>query len=163
MPWDIFAANVFIFILTLGFLGCVLPYPGPFVILGGCAFYSYSIEQYPAWYIWVILVILTCCGYIADSACSMLGAKKFGGGKAAVFGALIGLIIGAFFFPFGLIIGAFTGAFIGELIVAGKNIGTSAGAGLGALLGYILGVIIKFIVALIVVGIYLISLPTLNS
>lgn len=144
--------------LAIGFVGCVLPYPGHAFILGGCALFSAMKGQYPAWYVWVILALLGTAGFLVDNVCAMLGAKKFGGGKASVWGALIGVILGAAFFPVGLILGAFIGAFIGELIVAKKSVSQSANAGAGALLGYIAGVIGKVILALIMMAVYAYSL-----
>lgn len=156
--WELFAVSVFALMLAAGFVGCVLPYPGHAFILGGCVLFSCMQGQYPAWYIWVLLGVLGTAGFLVDNVCAMLGAKKFGGGKAAIWGTLIGVILGAGFFPIGLIIGAFLGAFTGELLLAGKSVFQSAGAGFGAVLGYIAGVIGKLIIALLMLALYAYSL-----
>lgn len=154
MTMEIISVLLFALLLAAGFAGCVLPYPGHAFILGGCALFSAMQGQYPAWYIWVILGALGTAGFLVDNVCAMLGAKTFGGGKAAVWGTLIGVILGAGFFPVGLIIGAFFGAFFGELLFAGTSLFRSAGAGLGAVLGYIAGVIGKLILALLMLAVY---------
>lgn len=153
--WDTFCVCVWVLMLAIGFVGCVLPYPGHAFILGGCVLFSSMLGQYPAWYVWVILALLAVAGFFADNVFALLGAKKFGGGKAAIWGTLIGVIIGALLVPpFGLIPGAFIGAFAGEIIVARKGIAESANAGLGAVLGYLAGVLAKFLLGLALVAVY---------
>lgn len=157
--WDFFCVCVWVLLLGIGFVGCVLPYPGHAFILGGCVLFSAMQGQYPAWHIWAILLLLGVEGTFVDNLFAMMGAKKFGGGKAAVWGTLIGVVLGTLLFPpFGLIPGAFIGAFAGEIIVARKSVTDSANAGIGAVLGYIAGVIGKVIIALIMVGLYAYSL-----
>lgn len=157
--WEAFSVGVWVLMLAIGFVGCVLPYPGHAFILGGCVLFSAMQGQYPAWYVWVILAMLGTAGFLADNVFALLGAKKFGGGKAAIWGTLIGVIIGTLLLPpFGLIPGAFIGAFAGEIIVARKSIAESANAGLGAVLGYLAGVIAKVILGIAIVALYAYSL-----
>lgn len=152
--WDIFSITIFALLLAVGFAGCVLPYPGHLFILGGCALFSWMHGPNPAWYVWVILVLMAIGAIVVDNLCTMMGAKSFGGSKASMWGSLIGIFIGVAFFPIGLIIGAFLGAFIGEMAVGGKSFQESAGAGLGAVVGYIAGIVSKVIIALVMIAVY---------
>lgn len=145
-----------LFLLTmLGMVGCVLPYPGHLFILGACVLHAcVTPGANPAWWAWLILVLLMVFGMVVDSLTSAKGAKKYGSSKAGMWGAFIGVIIGAFFFPLGLILGPFLGAFIAEILVAKKDVKESATSGWGATLGFIVGVFAKLIVAIIMLVAY---------
>lgn len=147
-------------LVAIGVLGCVLPYPGHLFVLGGCVAGSLISGQTPAWYIWVLLVLLGVAGFFVDNLTAMLGARKFGGGRASVLGALAGVIVGAFFFPLGLILGPFFGALLAEFFVAHKQARQAAKAGLGAALGYGAGVVGKLMLAGLMVALYLYALPS---
>lgn len=142
----LYAAAVVLYIA--GFLGAVLPYPGCLVALGGSVCYTLAAgEPYPAWWVWMLLVLLTVFGTLADNITTALGARKFGGSRQAFWGSMIGLIVGAFFiFPFGIIIGPFAGAFIAEYKFQSKTARDSARSGLGATLGLLAGVLAKLII-----------------
>ncbi len=141
-----------------GLLGCVLPYPGHLLVLGGCVSAAFAKgAPYPAWWIWVLLAALMIFGTIVDNITTMMGARRFGSSKAAMWGTLPGIIIGAFFPPFGLIIGPFAGAFLAEMIFARKDAKASASSGMGATLGYLAGVVCKLLIAGVMMLIYLIA------
>lgn len=148
------AIFAFALLLSIGLVGCVLPYPGHAVILGGCGLASVIAGVFPAWYIWLILALLAAAGATADNIFAMLGSRKFGGGKAAIWGTFLGAVFGAFFFPIGLLVGPFLGAFFGEFFVARRSWAQSADAGIGALLGYLAGVLVKLLLALLMAALY---------
>jgi len=79
-----------------------------------------------------------------------LGAKKFGGSKYGVWGAILGGILGI---PFGGLIGVVAGTIIGaaifELIFNKEKFGQSLKIGFGAGLGFMLGTIGKIILVTI--------------
>ena len=142
---------------TAGMVGCILPYPGHLLILCACISAAFANgAPYPAWWVWGLLTLLMVFGSIVDNITTMMGARRFGSSKAAMWGTLPGIIIGAFFPPFGLIIGPFAGAFLAEILFARKNARASAASGLGATLGYLAGVIAKLIIAGFMLLIYLI-------
>ncbi|MBQ3240477.1 MAG: DUF456 domain-containing protein [Akkermansia sp.] len=146
-----------IILAAAGMVGCILPYPGHLLILGACISAAFANgAPYPAWWVWGLLTLLMVFGSIVDNITTMMGARRFGSSKAAMWGTLPGIIIGAFFPPFGLIIGPFAGAFLAEILFARKNARASAASGLGATLGYLAGVIAKLIIAGFMLLIYLI-------
>lgn len=99
---------------------------------------------------WVFLVVtlLVALGVqVAEHYAKAWGAKRFGAGKAGMWGAVIGSFAGLFFMPIGLLLGPFLGAMVGELIV-GRPVGEAARAGWGGLVGVLGSVVINFVVAL---------------
>ena len=131
-----------------GYLGAVLPYPGCFVALGGSVCYAIATgSPYPAWWVWLVLVLLAVFGTLVDNITTALGARRFGGSKAALWSSMLGLFVGGIlFFPLGVIIGPFLAAFIAELIIMRKTPTDSAKSGFGATLGTLAGVLAKVVV-----------------
>ena len=143
LGWLQYALAVGLF--AAGALGCVLPYPGTLVALGGCICWAIARgEPYPSVWLWVVLGLLAVLGCFTDSIFSLLGAKRFGCTRAAFWCSALGLFVGAFFFPFGLLLGPFLGAFLGELLLARRSVEASTKSGAGALLGALLGMGAKF-------------------
>ena len=133
--------------LMLGFAGCVAP------VLPGVplAFVSLILLKLTAYggqisWNWVIVFgVVVIISMILDYVIPAWGAKKFGGTKAGIFGAIIGTFAGIFFLPAGIILGPFLGAFAGE-IIAGKNAKHSLKAAFGTFVGFLAGVGLKLII-----------------
>lgn len=146
-----------IILASAGFVGCILPYPGHPLVLAACVAAAFAEgTPYPAWWVWGVLVVLMIAGFFVDTLTSMIGTRKFGGSKAAMWGTIPGIIVGAFFPPVGLIVGPFISAFLCEMIFAKKDAKASSMSGLGATLGYLAGVVAKLIIAAFMVLFYLI-------
>lgn len=144
LAWLGYALAVALF--AAGALGCVLPYPGTLVALGGCVVWAMARgEPFPAVWVWVALVALGVLGCFTDTIFSLLGAKRFGCSRAAFWCSAVGLFVGAFFFPVGILVGPFLGAFLGEFLLAERSVEESARSGAGALLGALLGMGAKFV------------------
>ncbi|MFI3244046.1 MAG: DUF456 domain-containing protein [Akkermansia sp.] len=139
-------------LLIVGVVGCILPYPGHLFVLAACAIVPSNGESYP-WWLWLLLILLTLAGGLADNVTTYLGCKKKGASAAAIWASVIGLIIGAFFPPLGIILFPFIAAAGVEYFIAKKNIKNSAHVGLGAVLGLLSGMIVKLIIAGIMVAI----------
>ena len=142
----LYAAACLLFIV--GIIGCILPYPGHAIIICACALWAYTRgEPYPGVGTWVTLALLALPGSFADNICALLGAKRYGCSRAAIWCSMLGIIVGLFFFPIGLLLGPFCGAFLGELVFAKRNLQDSTRSGFGALLGTLAGTLVKFIIA----------------
>ncbi len=113
--------------------------------------------------IWTMLSLtaLALLGEVLEMLAAGYGARKFGGGKGAIFASLVGCIVGAIvgtpWFPvvgtlMGACAGAFGGAAIYELLIVGKSAGASIQTGVGAALGRIGGVIVKLVIGLAMLG-----------
>ena len=143
VSWLLYGVAILLF--AAGALGCVLPYPGTLVALGGCACWAVARGEPGSAWMWVALAALGLLGCFTDSIFALLGAKRFGCSRAAFWCSALGLLVGAFFFPYGILLGPFAGAFLGELLLAQRSVGESARAGTGALLGALLGMAAKFV------------------
>lgn len=146
MVLDIILIVIGILFLVVGLVGCILPVlPGPplsyvaLLLLHFTEKHQFSTRFLIIWAIVALLVT------ILDNMIPIWGAKKFGGGKKAVWGSIIGLLIGLFLFPpVGIILGPFAGAVIGELL-DGKNSTDAFRSGFGAFIGFLGGTLLKLI------------------
>lgn len=136
--------------ILLGIIGSFIPIiPGPLSSWSGLLILSFSSSITISPFFLVLSFIIALFIFIIDNIISILGAKKFGGGKGSVIGSSIGLILGIIFLgPFGLLFGPFTGAFLGELYMNQDNKKGALRAAIGALLGFITGVSLKFMISL---------------
>ena len=136
--------------ILLGIIGSFIPIiPGPLTSWSGLLILSFSSSITISTFFLVLSFIIALFILIIDNIISILGAKKFGGGKGSVIGSSIGLILGIIFLgPFGLLFGPFTGAFLGELYMNQDNKKGALKAAIGALLGFITGVSLKFMISL---------------
>ena len=101
----------------------------------------------------VLLGVLTTIALGVDFAASLLGAKRVGASRLALFGAAIGGIAGLFFGLVGIFVFPFVGAVIGELI-ARRKVGQAAKVGLATWLGLLFGALAKLALALTMIGIF---------
>lgn len=87
---------------------------------------------------------------ILDYMIPAFGAKKWGGSKYGIIGALAGVAMGFFIFPpFGFIVFPLFGAFVGEALNgAGSN--QAFKAAFGTFVGLLFGTILKFSLTLII-------------
>lgn len=104
--------------------------------------------------VWV--AVLTALAQGVDLLGNWVGAKRFGAGRAGLWGGVIGSFVGLVLLPpWGFLIGALAGATVAELLV-GRPFGAAWRAGVGALLGTLAGVggklVIVVVIAVVVIG-----------
>ena len=149
-------------LMFIGIIGSILPIlPGvPISWLGLLMLYFAPSLPFDSFFITVTgIVALTL--YVLDYIIPALGAKKFGGSKAGMWGTTIGLIVGIIApIPFGILIGPFAGAFIGETVF-NKTEGPAAfKAAIGSFIGFLGSTFIKFIATVIYLGLFIYKLTT---
>ncbi|MFT0800153.1 DUF456 domain-containing protein [Bacillus swezeyi] len=151
--WLIIAA-----MFGIAFVGLVYPIiPSVVFIVAGFILYGFLFTfGHYSYIFWIIEGVFTAVLFAADYITNLLGIKRFGGSRAAIWGSTIGLLIGPFVIPVaGIILGPFIGALAGEMIVHRKNIKTAAKIGVGSLIGFISGVFAKGVIQLIMIGYFL--------
>lgn len=149
------------FLLVLGtifyFLACivgvlllVIGLPGLWVIVGATLIYCLSTDQIPG--IWVAAYTgLAIVAEIIEFSVGAYGAKRYGGSKWGMLGAVGGSILGAILLSgiiplVGTIIGAFLGAFLGALgleYAVDRDFRRARESGKGAFYGKIAAVVVK--------------------
>ena len=129
-----------------GLLGCLLPViPGPPLSYIGLLILHWAPKYQFSTRFLVIMGVVTVIVTVLDNFLPALSAKRSGGSKRAVWGAMIGLAVGMFVFPpIGLIVGPFIGAVIGELST-GKDSNDALRSGFSTFIGFLGGVLIKLI------------------
>ncbi|MBS2969705.1 DUF456 family protein [Metabacillus sp. KIGAM252] len=143
---------------AIAFAGLIYPIiPSVVFVVGGFLLYGlfYGFDQF-GYTFWIIEGIFVAVLFAADYVTNLIGIKKVGGSKAAIWGSTIGLLVGPFAIPIaGILIGPFIGAVIAELIVHKKDLKTSVKVGIGSLIGFISGVFAKSVIQLIMIGYFL--------
>ena len=92
----------------------------------------------------IIFFLLSLLSTFIDNIVIALGAKKLGGSKYGIIGAILGVFIGALMANIlGMFVGSFLGATLGEYIFAKKDFKKSLKAGLGSFLGIITSIVLK--------------------
>lgn len=136
-------------VMFFGVIGTFFPsIPGiPIIWLTMLVYAIIEGFQEISWVFLVITLLVALAVQVAEHYARAWGAKRFGAGKAGMWGAVIGSFVGLFFMPIGLLLGPFLGAMIGELIV-GRPVAEAARAGWGGLVGVLGSVVINFVVAL---------------
>lgn len=138
-----------------GVVGNILPaLPGIPMIFGGI-WLAAAVNEYQRVGTGWLLVIgaLGAFGVLVDFMAGVMGAKRVGASKAALWGASAGTVIGMFFGVLGLVFGPFIGALAGELS-SGKSVLRSAHVGIGTWLGLLFGTLVKLVISLLMIGLF---------
>ena len=141
--------------MFIGIIGSILPIlPGvPISWLGLLMLYFAPSLAFDYFFLTVTGIIALTL-YVLDYIIPALGAKKFGGSEAGMWGTTIGLIVGIIApIPFGILIGPFAGAFIGELIFNKTESPQAFKAAIGSFIGLLGSTFIKFIATVVYLGI----------
>ena len=157
---DLVAWIVIIALFIVAFIGLVYPIiPSVLFIFAGFIAYGlfFTFAELP-WWFWVIEVLFTVLLFSADTVANLVGVKKFGGSKAAMWGSTIGLLIGPFVIPFlGIILGPFLGAFIAEIVVMKQSLQNALKVGVGSVVGFLTSVVTKGLIQIVMIIVFLIA------
>ena len=151
---------VIIVLFIIAFFGLVYPIiPSVLFIFAGFIAYGlfFTFEELP-WWFWVIEVLFTVLLFSADTVANLVGVKKFGGSKAAMWGSTIGLLVGPFVIPFlGIVLGPFLGAFIAEIVVTKQSLQNAFKVGVGSVVGFLTSVVTKGIIQIVMIIVFFIA------
>lgn len=160
--WVIIGDILFYLIIGILLLGglalTVFALPGVWLIwiaIFGTALIR-GFEVIPVWFV-ILSFFLSLAVTVLDNFVIAYGAKRFGGGKWGMLGAILGAIVGVILgnLP-GLIVGPFIGAFALEYFMAKKKYEDAFKAGFGSSVGVILVIVGKFFISLFMIIAYLI-------
>ena len=158
--------NWLYYILTLivmltGMFLNILGLPGIWLMIGAVAVYTWitGLNHFVGTTSLIVLVVLGVLAELVEFVAGSAGAKKAGGSKRAMMGAIIGAIVGGLFLSVipvpivSTIVGACLGAFIGAAVVElaiFRDVDRSMRVGIGAAHGRFLGIISKLIFSVII-------------
>jgi uncharacterized protein len=148
--WAFLAAMPFI---VAGFAGIVFPaLPGTVLIAGGFLVYG-LITGFDSLSVWFFVGqgVLIALSFAVDFLATAWGVRRFGGSKAAAWGAALGSLAVFIIGPLGILIGPLVGAIVGELLM-GEQVKQALNSGIGSFLGFIGGVVAKMFLAGIMVA-----------
>lgn len=142
-------------LMVAGIAGSFVPFlPGAPLILLGAFFYALATEFTPVGTgRLVALLLLTVLSYAIDYIAGGLGARKLGGSRWAMAGAVAGALVGLFFGPVGVLIGPVIGGMALELLHR-KELRASLRGGLGVAIGMMIGMVAKLSIAVGMVGLF---------
>lgn len=99
-----------------------------------------------------VLALLFLLAFFLDNLALLLGAKRYGAGRAGLWGAFLGGVLGLFLGFWGVLLLPLLLAFAFE-VLAGKDPPSAFRAALGTLVGLLGGVVVKFLLHL-AIGLY---------
>ena len=142
-------------LMVAGVIGSVVPMlPGTPLIMVGAVLYAVATEFTPVGAgRLAILAVLGLAGWAIEHLAGILGARRTGGGRAAVVGALVGAVIGLAFAPLGLLLGPIGGAIAGELL-SGRDPAGSVRTGIGTAIGVVVGIVAHVAFAVTMVALF---------
>jgi hypothetical protein len=134
-----------VIILLLGFIGCFVPVlPGPPLAYISLLLLQAGPERPFTIRFLLIMAAIVVAVTVLDYVVPAWGARKWGGSRYGIIGALAGVVIGLFVFPpFGFLIFPLLGAMVGE-IINGADSNKAFRSAFGALVGLLFGTMIKF-------------------
>ncbi len=148
-----------VFVLILGFIGCFLPIlPGPPLAYVSLLLLQIGPEKPFTTRFLILTAIIVLVVTILDYLVPAWGAKKWGGSKYGMTGAIIGVIVGIFVLPpFGFLIFPLLGAVVAEML-GGANTHKAFRSAFGTLIGLLLGTVIKFSVTAFIAFYFFVNL-----
>lgn len=140
-----------------GLAGLLLPLiPGaPLLFLGLlCGAWA---EDFSFVGLWTLLALAGMAGltYLVEFAATALGARKYGGSRRAMVGAVLGGLIGTALGVPGILLGPIAGAVIGELSLQ-RTLDQASRAGFGTVVGMAIGVAGKLAIGIAMIGLFLV-------
>jgi uncharacterized protein YqgC (DUF456 family) len=150
---DVAAWVLAILLVGIGIAGIVLPtLPGTVFVFAGLAVAAWSDGFVRVGLPTVgVLGVLAAVSYVLEFAAGLLGAKRFGASRQAVWGAALGTLVGIFFGLPGILLGPFAGAVLGEYGHR-RDLGQAGRVGIGTWVGFALGLAAKIAITFAMIG-----------
>ncbi|WP_313346176.1 DUF456 domain-containing protein [Stenotrophomonas sp.] len=142
-------------LVLVGIAGIILPaLPGIPLVFAGLLVAAWADGfVHVGWVPLTVLGLLTLASFAVDVLATVVGAKRVGASRKALWGTFIGSIVGLFFMPIGLFAGPLAGALLGEYWHT-RELGRSTKVGLATWLGILLGFALKLALVIAMLGIF---------
>jgi uncharacterized protein len=145
-------------LILAGLAGAILPaIPGVPLVFAGMLLAAWADHyQHIGAVTLTILGVLSVVALLIDFVAGLLGAKRVGASRKALWGASIGAIVGIFFGLPGLLLGPFVGAVVGELLAGGK-FDKATRVGVGTWIGLLFGTLTKLALCFTMIGVFVLA------
>lgn len=146
-------------LILVGLAGIMLPaLPGTLFVWAGIALGAW-IDGFAevGWIAVGGVTFLAILAFVLDYVSAVLGAKRVGASRQAVWGAALGTIAGIFMGIVGVFVMPLVGAAAGEYL-ARREHGRALHVGVATWLGLMAGMLAKFVLAFVMIGIYVVAL-----
>jgi uncharacterized protein YqgC (DUF456 family) len=146
-------------LIAVGIAGTVLPaLPGTVFVLGGIVLGAW-IDDFSrvGWGVVAAAAVLAVIAWALDYAAGLLGARKAGASRQAIFGAALGTVAGLFMGLVGVLFMPLVGAALGEWL-ARRDHGQAVKVGVATWLGIMVGMVSKVVIAFVMVGLFVAAL-----
>jgi uncharacterized protein len=146
---------VAVLLMVIGVAGTVLPaLPGTVLVLAGIVLGAW-IDDFTKVGVGSLLIIgvLALMAWGFDYVAGMLGARRAGASRQALWGAAIGTVVGLFMGLVGVLFMPLVGAAIGEYL-ARRDEGQALRVGVSTWLGIMAGLLAKVVIAFMMIGIF---------
>lgn len=151
---EILALIVALLFFAGGLAGTLLPVlPGALLIWAGMLLYG-VLTGFTTLGFWFFVGqgLAVALVHVIDYLAGVVGVRRYGGSRNAVYGSIAGAILGIFILgPAGIIFGPFIGAVIGEMMGPHKQLEVAFRSGVGTLVGLIGGTVIKLAVEIVMI------------
>jgi uncharacterized protein YqgC (DUF456 family) len=157
-PTDLLLWIVALALMAVGVAGAVLPVlPGAALVLAGTVLGAWidGFERVGPWAVGV-LVVLALLSWALDYMAGVMGAKKVGASRQALYGAALGTLAGLFLGFVGVLVLPFVGAAAGEYI-ARRNPRAAARVGVATGLALVVALIAKVVLAFVMIGVFVVA------
>jgi len=147
---------VVIALMLVGLAGTVIPFlPGTPLIFLAVLIYAVATDWTPIGPGGLIFIgLLAALGYVVPHLAVAIGARRGGGSRWAVGGAVIGGFVGIFMGVPGVLLGPLVGAIVGELLHSG-NLIASVQTGFSTFLGMVAGAVANIALAVMMIALFL--------
>lgn len=149
-------------LLLAGLIGSVVPMlPGTTLIFVGALLHKFLLPASVSTAAVVWIGVFWLLSIAADFACTLLGARLFGGSKWGLTGAGGGALVGMFFSLPALLLGTMLGAVAAEKLLGRRSDREALQSGLGAALGFVVSTVVRAAFAVAMVALFASSAITL--
>jgi len=150
---------IVVVLIVAGLAGTILPaLPGTALVFGGILLGAW-IDDFRYISGWTVMVcgVLMLLAWGLDLVAGMLGARRVGASRLAVFGAAAGTVLGLFTGFVGLLFMPLAGAAIGEYF-ADRDAARAARVGVATWVGLVIGTVAKVAITFVMLGLFLAAL-----
>lgn len=143
-------------LLLAGLVGSVVPLlPGTTLVFVGVVLHKILLPASLSTAAVVWIGVFWVFSVLADFACTLVGARLFGGSKWGMTGAGGGALVGMFFSLPALLLSTIFGAIAAEKLLGKRTDRDALKSGLGAALGFLASTFVRLLCALAMIALFL--------